>query len=102
MTMDPYTRKDLEFQRRAYADCKADTFVKETTEEIYHNAIKTAVERDTHAYYYTMYHAEDYMTIDDLAVRVRDKLVVLFPDFEIEVGHVNDGYNRSRYIRVKW
>ena len=100
--MTPYTTKDLEVQREAYATCKARMFVKEAVETIYHEAIKAAVQRSSHAYYYTMYYDEQYVVIDDLADTIRNELVELFPDFTIEIGKVNDGYNRSRYICVKW
>jgi hypothetical protein len=43
-----------------------------------------------------------YIDIDDLATSIRDELVLLFPDFTIEIGVVNDGCNRSRYICVTW
>ena len=104
MTMEPYTRKDLEFQRNAYATAKARTFVKDAVETIYFEAIHVAVQRSSHAFYHTISNMLDakYIDIDDLANTIRDELVVLFPDFTIEIGVVNDGYNRSRYICVKW
>jgi len=102
--MEPYTRKDLEFQRAAYATDKARTFVKESVETIYFEVIKVAVERSIREFYHTISSSLDhlYIDIDDLATSIRDELVVLFPDFTIEIGVVNDGYNRSRYICVKW
>ena len=100
--MTPYTRKDLEFQREAYASAKAQTFVKEAVETIYYEAIKVAVEHSSHAYYYNIYYDEKYVSIDDTADTIRNELLKLFPEFTIEIGKVNDGYNRSRYICVKW
>ena len=98
----PFTRSDLNFQRDAYATAKARTFVKEAVEKIYREAIKTAVETSSHVYYHTIHRNDDCIDIDDVAIDIRDELIDLFPDFEISVGHVNDGYNRSRYICVKW
>ena len=104
MTMEPYTRKDLEFQRDAYATAKARTFVKESVETIYFEAIKVAVQRSSREFYHTISSVLDhlYIDIDDLANSIRDELVVLFPDFTIDIGEVNDGYGRTRYICVKW
>ena len=104
MTMEPYTRKDLEFQRNAYATAKARTFVKESVETIYFEVIKVAVQRSSREFYHTISTMLDhlYIDIDDLATSIRDELVVLFPDFTIEIGVVNDDYNRTRYICVKW
>ena len=100
--MDPFTRSDLEFQRNAYATEKARTFVKDAVEKIYYEARKVAVERTSDSFYYNVYHVDKYIDIDDLVTSIRDELVTLFPDFKISVGIVNDGYNRSRYICVKW
>ena len=104
MTMKPYTRKDLEFQRHAYATAKARTFVKESVETIYFEAIQTAVQRSCREFYHTISNVLDdkYNNIDDLAIRIRDELVVLFPDFTIEIGNINDDCNPTRYICVKW
>lgn len=103
--MTPYTRKDLEFQREAYATEKARTFVKESVETIYYSVRKVSVERSSRSFYHTISGTldhDEYIDIDDLANSIRDELVTLFPDFQISVGNVNDGYNRSRYICVKW
>ena len=102
--MEPYTRRDLEFQREAYATTKARTFVKESVETIYFEAIKVAVERSSRSFYHTISSSLDhlYIDIDDLATSIRDELVVLFPDFTIKIEVVNDGCNRSRCICVKW
>jgi isopentenyldiphosphate isomerase len=104
MTMEPYTRKDLEFQRKAYQDTKARTFVENSVDTIYFEAIKVAVERSSREFYHTISTMLDakYIDIDDLATSIRDELVLLFPDFTIEIGVVNDGCNRSRYICVTW
>lgn len=104
MTMEPYTRKDLEFQRDAYATAKARTFVKESVETIYFEAIEMAVKRSSHEFCHTISSVLDYLyiDIDDLATSIRDELVVLFPDFTIKIEVVNDGCNRSRCICVKW
>ena len=103
--MDPFTRKDLEFRREAYATAKARTFVKESVETIYYGVRKVSVERSSSSFYHTISNIldhDEYIDIDDLATSIREELVTLFPDFQISVGHVNDGYNRSRCICVKW
>jgi hypothetical protein len=104
MSMTPYTRKDLEFQREAYATAKARRFVKESVETIYYSVRKVSVERSSRDFYHTISSVLDYLyiNIDDLATSIRDELVVLFPDFTIKIEVVNDGCNRSRYICVKW
>jgi hypothetical protein len=104
MTMEPYTRKDLEFQRDAYATAKARTFVKESVETIYFETIKVAVERSSREFYHTISSVLDYLyiDIDDLATSIRDELVVLFPDFTTKIEVVNDGCNHTRYICVQW
>jgi hypothetical protein len=98
--MERFTRKDMEFQREAYATSKARIFVKEAVAKIYHEAIKTAVETSSHAYYHTIRRNDDCIDIDDVAIAIRDELIDLFPDFRIEIRDVNDGYNRSRSICV--
>jgi len=102
MSMTPYTRKDLEFQRDVYATEKARTFVKEAVEEIYHEAIMAAVKRTKVSYYHTIRSNDECIDIDDVATAIRDELVGLFPDFKIDIRNVNDGYNRSRCINVAW
>jgi len=101
MPMEPYTRKDLEFQRDAYAIAKARTFVKESVDTIYFEAIKVAVQRSSREFYHTISTMLDakYIDIDDLATSIRDELVLPFPDFTIEIGVVNDGWNRPLHLR---
>ena len=104
MTMKPYTRKDLEVERKVYETAKARTFVENSVDTIYFEAIKVAVQRSSREFYHTISTMLDakYIDIDDLATSIRDELVLLFPDFTIEIGVVNDGYGRTRYICVKW
>jgi hypothetical protein len=104
MTMEPYTRRDLEVERKVYETAKARTFVKDSVETIYFETIKVAVQRSSREFYHTISTMlnRKYIDIDDLATSIRDELVVLFPDFKISVGNVNDGYGRTRYICVQW
>jgi len=104
MSLTPFTRSDMEFQRKAYATTKARKFVKDSVETIYYEAIKAAVQRSSREFYHTISNMLDheYINIDDLATSIRDELVVLFPDFNIVISNVNDGYNRSRNICVEW
>lgn len=104
MTMKPYTRKDLEVDRKVYETAKARTFVNDAVETIYSEVIKVAVQRSSRKFYHTISSVLDhlYINIDDLATSIRDELVVLFPDFTIVIGEVNDGYGGTRYICVKW
>ena len=100
--MEPYTLADLKLERKAYATEKARTFVKDAVENIYYGVRKVSVERISHSFYYNVYHDDKYIDIDHLATSIREDLVTLFPDFQITIGNVNDGYNRSRYIHVTW
>jgi hypothetical protein len=99
--MEPFTRADLEFQRDAYAISKMREYVKESVEKIYYGARKVAVERSSQSFYYTV-REQTHVDVVTIAETIRDDLTTLFPDFTIEIGMVNDGYNRSRYICVKW
>jgi hypothetical protein len=95
----------MEFQRKAYATTKAHTFVKESVETIYYSVRKVSVERSSSSFYHTISNIldhDEYIDIDDLATSIREELVTLFPDFRIDIGIVNDGYNRSRFICVNW
>jgi len=59
------------------------------------------VERSSHSFYYTV-REQTFVDVITISEAIRDELQVLFPDFTISIGDVNDGYNNSRYICVKW
>lgn len=99
--MNVFTYKDLEEERDAYAREKMQEYVKASVEYIYRGVRKAAVERSAHSYYYTV-HEQTHVDVITLAEAIRDDLLNLFPDFKFDIGVVNDGYNRSRYICVKW
>lgn len=99
--MEPFTRADLEFQRDAYAMSKMREYVDESVKQIYHSVRKVAVERSSYSFYYTV-REQTHVDVVTIAERIREELIELFPDFTIEIGNVNDSYNRSRYIGVKW
>jgi predicted transposase YdaD len=99
--MQPFTRADLNSQREEYVMTQMQEYINKTVEKIYYAARKTAVERSDHSFYYTV-HEQIRVDVITLAEAIQDKLQALFPDFTITVGNVNDGYNHSRYICVKW
>lgn len=99
--MQPFTRALMEFQRDAYAMTKMAEYVEESVEKIYYRARKVAVERSSHEFYYSV-HEQTFVDVITISEAIQAKLQVLFPDFTITIGNVNDGYNRSRYICVKW
>jgi hypothetical protein len=99
--MQPFTREDLISQRDEYAMTKMQEYVEESVEKIYYGARKVAVERSSHSFYYTV-REQTFVDVITISEAIRDKLQVLFPDFTITIGDVTDGYNRSRYICVKW
>jgi hypothetical protein len=100
--MQPFTRADLEKRRDAYAEAKREEYVEDSVEKIYYGARKVAVERSAGAFYYNIREQVYIADVITLAEAIQAKLKVLFPDFTIEIGKVNDGYNGSRYICVKW
>jgi hypothetical protein len=99
--LQPFTRDDLISQRDEYARAKMEEYINETVESIYSGARKMAIERSNHEFYYTV-REQTFVDVIIISEVIRDKLKVLFPDFTIDIGNVNDGYNRSRYICVKW
>jgi hypothetical protein len=99
--MQPFTRADLNSQREEYARNKMQEYMNETVEKIYYAARKAAVERSSHEFYYTI-RERTFVDIVIMSDVIQDRLQALFPDFKISVGNVNDGYNNSWYICVKW
>jgi Zn-dependent M32 family carboxypeptidase len=99
--MQPFTRADLNSQRDEYAMTKMQEYINEIIEKIYYAARKAAVERSSHEFYFTI-RERTFVDITIVSDVIQDKLQALFPDFKITIGNVNDGYNNSRYICVKW
>jgi type III secretory pathway component EscR len=99
--MQPFTRADLNSQREEYAMTQMQEYINKTVEKIYYAARKAAVERSSHEFYYKICE-RTFVDITIISDVIQDKLQALFPDFTITVGNVNDGYNHSRYICVKW
>jgi len=100
--MQPFTRALMEFQRDSYAMSKRKEYIKDAVENIYYATIEASVKRSSHSFYYTVRSVTYIADAISLSEAIRDELQVLFPDFTISIGDVNDGYNRSRYICVKW
>lgn len=99
--MKIFTRADLDSERYEYAREKMREYVNASVKNIYLGVRKTAVELSDHSFYYTV-HEQIHVDVITLAEAIQAKLQVLFPDFKFEIGKVNDGYNRSRYICVTW
>jgi hypothetical protein len=99
--MNIFTRADLDSDRDAYAREKMREYVKASVKNIYSGVRKTAVERSDHSFYYNV-HEQTHIDVITLAEAIQAKLQVLFPDFKISIGDVNNGDNSSRYICVKW
>ena len=100
--MQPFTRALMEFQRDSYAMSKRKEYIKDAVETIYYATIEASVKRSSHSFYYTVRSVTYIADAISLSEAIRDELITLFPDFTIEIGDVNDGYNRSIYICVKW
>ena len=100
MTMKPYTRKDLEFQRHAYATAKARTFVKESVETIYFEAIQTAVQRSCREFYHTISNVLDdkYNNIDEL-VSLIDACDYIVTTSNV-TAHIAGGLGKNVYLLV--
>jgi hypothetical protein len=99
--MNIFTRADLDSDRDAYAREKMREYVKASVKNIYSGVRQTAVERSDHSFYYNV-HEQTHIDVITLAEAIQAKLQVLFPDFKINIGDVNNGDNSSRYICVKW
>jgi hypothetical protein len=100
--MQPFTRALMEFQRDSYAMSKRKEYIKDAVETIYYATIEASVKRSSHSFYYTVRSVTYIADAISLSEAIRDELQVLFPDFTISIGDVDDGYNSSRYICVKW
>jgi len=100
--MQPFTRALMEFQRDAYAMSKRREYIKESVEKIYYATIEASVKRSSHSFYYTVRDITYIADAVSISESIQDELKELFPDFTINIGDVTSGYDRSRYICVKW
>ena len=99
--MEPFTRSDLMLERDAFECAKMREYVAEATGKIYYAVRKQAVEQKNPEYFHTI-HGGMFNDVQGVAETICEDLIALFPDFNIDIGVVNDGLKRGRYIAVRW
>ena len=101
MSLTPFTRSDMEFQREAFKTAKAREYVSNAVEKIYYAVRKHAVETNVTSYIHII-PGGMFNNVQAVAEAIRDELVVLFPDFGVHIQVVNYTYDRGRNVVVEW